>query len=57
MKEIDFVEYWAQKCKENMPECQKQVYSMIDAQIQIGNDFYKKMERKKAIKIIKQTKN
>lgn len=52
MKEMDFVDFWANKCKNNMRECQKEVNKLVDAQIQIGNHFYKKIGRKKALKLI-----
>ena len=35
-----------------MPKCQKEVNKIIDAQIQIGNDFYKRIGRKKAIELL-----
>jgi hypothetical protein len=53
MEEKDFVEFWAYKCRENLPKCQREVYSMIDSQIQIGNDFYKRIGRKKALALLK----
>jgi len=48
----DFVEFWANKCKENMLACQKEVSKMVDSQIEIGNAFYKRIGRKKALEIL-----
>ena len=50
--EKDFVEFWAKKCKENMSACQKEVNNLVDSQIEIGNAFYKRIGRKKALKIL-----
>ncbi len=53
MVEIDFVEFWANKCKENMQKYQNKVNTILNSQIQIGNNFYKRIGRKKSLKIIK----
>ena len=37
----DFVEFWANKCREDMASCQKEVNAMVDSQIEIGNPNYK----------------
>ena len=50
--EKDFVEFWAKKCKEDMLACQKEVNNLVDSQIEIGNAFYKRIGRKKALKIL-----
>ena len=46
-KELDFVEFWAQKCKQDMQSCQKEVLRFNDAQIKIANDFYKRLAKTK----------
>ena len=48
----DFVEFWANKCRKDMRGCQKEVYRMVDSQIELGNKFYKRIGREKALKII-----
>ena len=48
----DFVEFWANKCKSNMFDCQKEVNSLVNSQIEIGNAFYKRLGRKKALEIL-----
>ena len=48
----DFVEFWAKKCRIDMSACQKEVNVMIDSQIEIGNAFYKRLPRKKALEIL-----
>ena len=48
----EFVEFWADKCRKDMHSCQKEVYQMVDSQIELGNNFYKRLGREKALKII-----
>jgi len=50
--EKDFIEFWANKCKANMSTCQKEVNAMVDSQIEIGNAFYKRIGREKALEIL-----
>lgn len=52
MNEMEFVEFWAYKCQKNMKKCQEEVNAMVDSQIKIGNDFYKRLGREKALKLI-----
>lgn len=47
-KEFDFVEFWAQKCRQDMASCQKEVNRFNDAQIKIANDFYKRLAKTKS---------
>ena len=49
---MEFVEFWAHKCKKNPKKCMKEVNALIDSQLQIGNAFYKRIGRKKAIKLL-----
>jgi hypothetical protein len=41
----DFIVFWAKKCRENMSECQKQVFSFINSQLIISNNFYNKLKK------------
>lgn len=42
-KEFDFVEFWANKCKQNMAACQKEVAKLTNSQITNANSFYKRL--------------
>jgi len=44
---MEHVEWWAKKCRQNMKECQRQVMPFIEAQIEMANDFYKRLAKTK----------
>ncbi len=52
MNENEFVEFWAYKCKTNPKKCMQEVNNLVNSQIQIGNDFYKRIGRKKSLEIL-----
>ncbi|MDD4083084.1 MAG: hypothetical protein PHD05_06880 [Sphaerochaetaceae bacterium] len=57
MKEMDFVEFWAKKCKEDMDSCLAQTTPFINSQILSANDFYLRLLKtpggKEKIKLLK----
>ena len=43
----EFVEKWAEYCKDNMKECQNQVAVFINSQIENSNAFYERLAKTK----------
>ena len=51
------VEQWARYCKNHMAICQQQLNPFIDSQLQLANDFYKRLAKTKdGIRKIRQIK-
>ena len=40
---MEFVEFWAEKCKKNMASCLAETTPFINSQIISANDFYKRL--------------
>ncbi|MFA5763697.1 MAG: hypothetical protein WC915_02705 [archaeon] len=52
MDENEFVVFWAKKCRDNMQSCQRESNKLVDSQIELANAFYKRIGRKKALRIL-----
>jgi hypothetical protein len=42
---MEFVEFWAKKCKKDMPACLAETTPFINSQITSANKFYKKLAK------------
>jgi DNA-binding MarR family transcriptional regulator len=42
---MDFVEFWAKKCRKNMKKCLSETGPFIDSQIKTANEFYKRLTK------------